>query len=380
MNPRHLAAAVAAVGSALVGTSMVDAAAAPTVDMVEVATATMPVDLTWRVDDDALYVVEQGGRVLRLAEDGTTEPVLDVSDMVSKAGEQGLLGLAFSPDGTKAYVNYTETEWDTVIAEYPVDAQGVFDTAARREVLRIDQPYENHNGGHLAFGPDGYLYIGTGDGGNGGDPERRATNPAELLGKMLRIDPAAADGQPYTVPADNPFVGDGGTAPEIWSLGLRNPWRFSFDRETGDLWIADVGQGNVEEVDVAAATDGVGAGRGVHFGWSAYEGDDRFNTDVEVADHVGPVYSYGHDEGCSVSGGVRPRGEAAGSLEGWYVFSDYCASIVWALPVTDGPTGPQVGERVVVAEPIFRVTAVVDGPDGEVYVLSHEGPIYRLDA
>ena len=164
-------------------------------------------------------------------------------------------------------------------------------------LLEIEQPYANHNGGDLTFGPDGMLYIGMGDGGSGGDPERRATDLSSLLGKLLRIDPTLADGQAYTVPADNPFVGQEGAAPEIWSSGLRNPWRFSFDRETGDLWIADVGQNAIEEIDVAPASGGVDAGKGLSFGWSAFEGTERFNDDVPADGHVPPIHTYTHADG-----------------------------------------------------------------------------------
>ena len=214
------------------------------------------VDLAWRTGDDALYVVEQAGRVTRLAGDATAT-VLDVTDLTDADGERGLLGLAFDPTGQFAYINYTDGQGDTVVSEHPVGDDGQFGTGdSSRLVLQIEQPYANHNGGDLTFGPDGMLYIGMGDGGSGGDPERRATDMTTLLGKLLRIDPAAGGGEPYVIPADNPFVPDADVSPEIWASGLRNPWRFSFDRETGDLWIADVGQNAVEEIDVAPATGG----------------------------------------------------------------------------------------------------------------------------
>ena len=357
----------------------VEPAATPT----EIATVNTPVDLAWREGDDGLFVVEQDGRIMRL---GDAEPtmVLDVSDLTSAEGERGLLGLAFEPGGEVAYINYTDNDGNTVVAEYPVDPDGTFRTGDEaRTVLQVEQPYANHNGGGLEFGPDGFLYIGMGDGGDGGDPERRATNPAELLGKMLRIDPAIGDGQPYTVPADNPFVGRGDTAPEIWSTGLRNPWRFSFDRETGDLWIADVGQNQFEEVDVAPATDGVGAGLGLFFGWSAFEGNEPYNDDVPTDGHTPPIFTYEHDagdvQGCSISGGVRARGGPNTSLEGWYVFTDFCTGTVWALEVFGEGPGLAAGRIVIVAEGIDSPTAVVDGPDGSVYVLSANGPVLRLD-
>ena len=356
------------------------AGADPVVTATVVAELEAPVDLAWREGDPGLYVAEQGGRVVRLGEEGPVV-VLDMSDLTSAEGERGLLGLAFDPAGANAYVNYTDNDGDTVIAEHPVGSDGTFLTGDNsRTVLQIDQPYRNHNGGDLTFGPDGYLYIGTGDGGGGGDPERRAERPDE----PARQDAAhrsrrSPTGSPTASRADNPFVGTD-AAPEIWALGLRNPWRFSFDRETGDLWIADVGQGSIEEVDVAPAVEGADAGRGLNFGWSAFEGDEPYNADVAVDAHTAPIFTYDHDEGCSISGGVRARGEGAGSLEGWYVFADYCASTVWALEVIAGPDGFTAGRRVTLTTDVEQPTAVVDDPLGTVYVLSQAGPVYRLDA
>jgi glucose/arabinose dehydrogenase len=350
----------------------------PQVALTEVANLEDPVDLAWRDGDDGLYVVEQDGRITRLGE-GEPVIVLDITDLTDKNGEQGLLGLTFSPGGDVAYINYIDGNGNTIISEHQVADDGTFGTGdLARTVLEIEQPYDNHNGGDLTFGPDGYLYIGMGDGGAGGDPERRATDLSTLLGKMLRIDPAIAEGQPYTVPADNPFVGTDGAAPEIWSTGLRNPWKFSFDRETGDLWIADVGQNSWEEIDVAPATGGVDAGKGLSFGWSAFEGDERYNEDVSPDGHTPPLATYGHDEGCSVSGGVRVRGGPVPALEGWYVYADHCSGMVWALEVT-GQGADIAAGRTVDLPPVEAPTAVVEGPTGEVYILSASGSVYRLD-
>jgi glucose/arabinose dehydrogenase len=351
----------------------------PEVTLTQVADLSSPVDLVWREGDPGLYVVEKEGRIERLV-DGEPTTVLDVSDLTSEGSEQGLLGMAFASGGDVAYINYTDNNGDTVISEHPVAADGTFGTGdSARIVLEIDQPYDNHNGGDLTFGPDGYLYIGMGDGGAGGDPERRATDLSTLLGKILRIDPAIAQGQPYTVPRDNPFVGTEGAAPEIWASGLRNPWRFSFDRETGDLWIADVGQNEWEEVDVAPATNGRDAGKGLSFGWSAFEGDARYNDDVSPDGHTPPIATYSHDFGCSVSGGVRVRGGPVPALDGWYVYGDYCSGLMWALEVTG--QGPRLAAgRTVELPPVVSPTAVVAGPNGETYVLSLNGPVYRLDA
>ncbi|MET0143254.1 MAG: PQQ-dependent sugar dehydrogenase [Ilumatobacteraceae bacterium] len=351
----------------------------PSVQLTEVASVGVPVDLAWRTGDDALYVAGRGGEVTRIDGD-TTSTALDMSDLTVAQGEQGLLGLTFDPAGENAYVNYTDRDGWTVVAEHPVHADGTFGTGDEsRILLEIEQPYPNHNGGDLAFGPDGMLYIGMGDGGSGGDPQRRATDLTSLLGKMLRIDPTSAEGRPYTVPADNPFVGQADAAPEIWSSGLRNPWRFSFDRVTGDLWIADVGQDDVEEVDVAPATAGRDAGKGLSFGWSAFEGDQRYNDDVPATGHTPPFSTYTHaDGGCSITGGVRARGGPVADLVGWYVYSDFCSGEVWALEVLGDGDGLTPGRQVTLGD-VAAPTAVVDGPDGAVYVLSDQGPVYRLD-
>lgn len=311
-------------------------------------------------DSQRLFVATQNGKVVAI--DGQDQRVvLDITDQTSASGERGLLGLAMSPRANYAYVNFTNSDGDTVVAEFSVNDDGTFDRSSQRTVLTIDQPYANHNGGALAFGPDGMLYIATGDGGAGGDPQRLALRLDTLLGKLLRIDPTVSGSQPYVVPADNPFVGQAGARPEIWSYGLRNPWRFSFDG--ADLWIADVGQGEIEEVNWAR---GPLAGRGVNFGWSAFEGSKRFNDDQPTDGAVSPFYEYTHaDGGCSISGGVRYRGQAIPALQGWYVFSDYCRSTIRALQIDGDRPG-----RVVDLAASSQVAAVSEGVDGELYVLS----------
>lgn len=312
------------------------------------------------------YVVAQRGQVLVLSDDNATSPVLDLQAEVSTGNEQGLLGLAFHPDLPLAYVNYTDTSGDTVIAEYAVTATGSLDPASQREVMAVDQPYDNHNGGNLVFGPDKYLYIGFGDGGSADDPQRNALSLSTPLGKMLRIDPVVADGQDgFNTPADNPFVGTSGALAEIWSSGLRNPWRFSFDQATGDLWIADVGQGRVEEIDVAGATGGFSAGKAVNFGWSAFEGNDRFNEDQSEKGHTPPRYTYTHEEGrCSVTGGVAYRGSAIPELRGYYVFADYCSGELWALDF-EGEGDGEIVELGSVASPVS-----IDQVGDDLYVVS----------
>jgi glucose/arabinose dehydrogenase len=322
-----------------------------------------------------LYVAEKGGRVLALTGGGPVE-VLDMTDRTESAGERGLLGLAFSPDGGLLYVSYTNNDGDSRVDEYAMGAgpEGVADPASRREVLALDQPYGNHNGGHVVFGPDGYLYLGYGDGGSAGDPERRALDPRTLLGKLLRIDPRPSGDRPYTIPPDNPFADGAAALPEIWSAGLRNPWRFSFDSATGDLWIGDVGQNAVEEIDLVTAAQG--AGRGIDFGWSAFEGTDRYNEDQESPNHWPPIYEYRHEDGgCSVSGGVVYRGAAISALQGAYLFGDYCAAGIVALAAENGQL---VDAATISEDPRQIVSFGVDGA-GEVYVVSIGGGVFRLD-
>jgi glucose/arabinose dehydrogenase len=344
----------------------------PAVTLTQVGEFAQPVQVAWRPTDGAMYVVEQDGRVVMMNNGQPGAVALDMTDLTSAEGERGLLGLAIAKDGTLAYVNYTNNDGDTRIDEYAVNADGTFDPATRREVLAIDQPYPNHNGGGVVFGPDGMLYIGTGDGGSAGDPERRALNLGELLGKMLRIDPHAGAAGAYTVPADNPFVGVDGARPEIWSIGLRNPWRYSFDRSSGDLWIADVGQNRWEEVDVAWAADG--AGKGTNFGWSAMEGNHPFNADQSADGATPPIHEYEHvGPDCSVSGSALYRGSAIPALVGWYVFADYCSGQVRGLQIVDRAVAKQL-----LLGTAANVTAVNEGPDGELYVSSGDGPIYAI--
>ena len=347
----------------------------PSVALVSVGTFAEPVDLAWRAGDPTSFVVERGGTIVPVRDGVTGAPVLDISDLTEGEGEQGLLGLTFSLDGAKAYVNHTDDNGDTVIAEYAVTGGaegaggGTFDEASRRVLFTIEQPYANHNGGNVTIGPDGMLYIGMGDGGSGGDPERRALNVATLLGKILRVDPTPSGDLPYTVPADNPFVGIDGARPEIWSVGLRNPWRFSFDSATGDLWVADVGQNVVEEVNVAWASDG--GGRGLNFGWSAFEGTRRFNDDQSADGVTQPVHEYEHgDAGCSISGGAVYRGSAIPELVGWYVFGDYCSGRLVGLRMQDRAVADVLDLGVQNENSAVRV-----GPDGELYALSLGGDI-----
>ncbi|HEX3090891.1 MAG TPA: PQQ-dependent sugar dehydrogenase [Ilumatobacteraceae bacterium] len=344
----------------------------PVVALTQLGSFEQPVEVAWRPTDGAMYVVEQDGKIVMMTDGQPGAVALDMTDLTSADGERGLLGLAITKDGALAYVNYTNNDGNTRIDEYSVDADGTFDKATRREVLGFDQPYPNHNGGDVVFGPDNMLYIGTGDGGSGGDPDRRALNPGELLGKMLRIDPHASAGAAYTVPPDNPFVGVEGARPEIWAIGFRNPWRYSFDRSTGDLWISDVGQNQWEEVDAAWAADG--GGKGANYGWSAMEGNHQFNADQSADGAIPPMYEYEHvGQDCSISGSALYRGTAIPALVGYYVFADYCSGQVRSLQIAD-----RAVTKMVPLGKLANVTAVNEGPDGELYVVTSDGPIYAV--
>jgi glucose/arabinose dehydrogenase len=347
----------------------------PDVALFEVGSFEQPVDVAFRPAGGEIHVVEQAGRIVAVT-DLSVDVVLDITDLTEARGEQGLLGLAFHPTADLAYVNFTDNDGNTVVAELAIDPTTTrFDRDSLREVLTVEQPYTNHNGGQLAFGPDQLLYIGVGDGGSGGDPERYALDLTSRLGKILRIDPVEAGGEPFTVPSDNPFVDTPGADPTIWASGLRNPWRFSFDAPTGDLWIGDVGQNEFEEINRSAATDRRDAARGVNFGWSAFEGFERFNDDQPVDDAVPPLYVYPHGDGrCSVTGGTVARGDVVPDLAGWYLFGDYCSGEIRALDTTAPPAEPRVVE---IAE-LPAVVAITEAPDGELYAVSGGGTVVRL--
>jgi len=325
-------------------------------------------------DGPDVYVVEQGGRIIRVTPAGKQSTFLDVGSEIVAGGEQGLLSLAFAPDYAESgrfYIDYTNPDGDTRVVEYKASG-GTVDPASARVLLKVDQPYPNHNGGQLQFGPDGYLYVGLGDGGSGGDPDRRGLDLSTLLGKILRVDPKPDGDSPYTIPSDNPFVDVDGARPEIYSYGLRNPWRFSFDGETGDLTIGDVGQDTEEEIDIV----GEGRGAGASFGWSAYEGNLRFNEDQESADAIAPVLVADHDEGnCSITGGYVVRDRGLRSLYGRYLWGDLCIGDLRSFTATpekpardDRPLGPSVP----------RLASFGEGVDGTIYVVSIQGPVYEL--
>ena len=332
-----------------------------------------PISLTDAGDGSGrLYANEQAGSIRVIEADGTLrpQPFLDIGDRVLSGGERGLLGLAFHPDfgqNHRFFVDYTaKDDGHTVIAEYTA-ADGLrADPASERILLTVPQPYANHNGGQLAFGPDGDLYIGMGDGGSGGDPHGNGQNTNALLGKLLRIDVdgAPASGRAYAIPDTNPFAAVGG-APEVWAYGLRNPWRFSFDRETGDLYIADVGQGSWEEID-RQPSDSPG---GENYGWNVMEGRQCYGNDTcDQTPFVKPIAEYGHDQGCSVTGGFVYRGAEQPDLTGVYVFADYCSGIVFTLQVDEGTVAPKV-----VAQTQLGITSFAQAGDGEIYAVDQRG-------
>jgi glucose/arabinose dehydrogenase len=314
-----------------------------------------PVDIVFPPGDPShMAVVEQRGDVVVFT-DGHRSPrlLLDVRDKVAYGGEQGLLGLAFAPgfpDDPRIVVNYTDTAGDTNVVSYRVSDWRA-DPASAKRLLFVEQPYPNHNGGDVVFGPDGKLYVGMGDGGSAGDPENRAQNPDVLLGKMLRLD------------IDHP-------KPEIYALGLRNPWRFSFDTKTGDLWIGDVGQSAWEEIDHLPA----GTPPGTNFGWNRYEGDHPYKASSPAGrEFTKPVAEYSHSLGCSVTGGFVYRGPSIPALDGRYVYGDYCSGQLWSLPA-DGGRPRVLGVR------IPQLTSFGEDPQGRLYAASQDGRIVRFEA
>ena len=304
------------------------------------------------------------------------EPFLDLSGEVSTGSEQGLLSVAFAPDYERSgrfFVNFTDTEGGTRIQEFRRDADDprVADPGTRRELLRIEQPFENHNGGLLLFGPDDLLYVGTGDGGSGGDPMRNAQNLSTLLGKILRIDPAPDGGRPYRIPPSNPFVGESGALGEIYSYGLRNPWRFSFDSTTSALSIGDVGQDAIEEIDLV----GRGESRGANFGWSAFEGNEPFNEDQEAPDAVPPALTYPLDGACAVTGGYVVRDESLRSLYRRYLYGDFC---VGELRSFTARPGRQAADDRRLGVDVPQLSSFGEDNRGRIYATSLNGPVYRL--
>ena len=355
--------------------------AQPIIELENFANVNRPVDIA-NAGDERLFVVNQNGSIHIVEADGTvlSTPFLNINDRVINLGgigdEKGLMGLVFHPnyaDNGYFYVNYINNSGDTRVSRFTVTADpNVADPDSEQVLFAIDQPYGNHNGGDLAFGPDGYLYIGMGDGGAGGDPQNRSQNRQTLLGKMLRVD--VDSGSPYSIPETNPFAEDDFTLDEIWALGIRNPWRFSFDRETGDLWMADVGQDTWEEIDFQAA-DSEG---GENYGWRCREGFANYNPSGCNEEYVQPVHVYSNTGavGCSVTGGFVYRGSMFADLYGKYIYADYCSGRIWALE-EDG-NGNYVNEELMNTSN-FNISAFGEDVNGELYVaFISNGIIYKV--
>jgi len=326
--------------------------------------------------DDRLFIVEQGGIIKILNPDGSINPIdfLDISSLTNGGGERGLLGLAFHPDYNNNgyfYVYYTDNSGDTQVSRFSVDGSDpdIADPGSELFIIDVVQPFSNHNGGCLEFGPDGYLYIGLGDGGSAGDPGNRAQNLLLLLGKLLRIDiDNPGGGNNYGIPGDNPFVGDPDALDEIWAYGLRNPWKFSFDSNNGDLWIGDVGQGSIEEINHELSTEG-----GLNYGWRCYEGNSPFNMAgcPDPSELTFPVAQYTHTSGnCSITGGNVYRGNIYSDIQGLYFFADYCSGLIGT--VDDNGNLINYGD--------FNGNWVSFGEDinGEIYIAGISGSIYKI--
>jgi len=338
-----------------------------------------PVGMAAVPGSDRLLVIEQGGTIREVrAGQVLARPFADLRDRVQSGGERGLLGIALHPDypdDPRLYVNYTDLAGDTVVSELTVrPGEEAADPASERVLLTIDQPFANHNGGALAFGPDGFLYIATGDGGGAGDPQDHAERLDSLLGKILRIDVRADGRRPYTIPSDNPFLADPAARSEIAHFGLRNPWRMAFDRATGDLWIGDVGQARYEELDVARAGE-----LGLDFGWDRREGRHCFEPEAGCATSgiTDPVAEYGRAFGCSVVGGPVYRGDAASELAGIALFADVCSGLLFGVRAAD--SGPQ--EPAVLLETGRSIASLGEDAQGEILAVDlGGGAILRLVA
>ena len=380
------------------GSSTTEVPATPALDAIgltteEVGVLDEPIALAARPGSPDLYIAEKGGRV-RLIKATTDEgfgdeedevtyqvqttPLLDISDEVINEGERGLLGMTFSSDGRKLYLDFTrEPDGATVVLEYELGDRPTIDEDSRRELLLVEQPFSNHNGGQLVTGPDGFLYVSLGDGGSGGDPQGTGQDPTDLLGSILRIDPEAnVEGGPaYGIPPGNPFADGEEGHGEVWLYGVRNPWRFTFDAATGDLWVADVGQDAYEEINRLPSTAGFDAGKGDNLGWSEMEATHSFDGDNPPG-AVLPIFEYGREAGCSVTGGYVYRGEEIPGLAGVYLYADYCSAGIRGLQMD----GDAVIDDRTWDLPVEQVQSFGQGDDGELYVLLASGPVLKITA
>ena len=365
-------------GTMVASTSTSSSAAAPTdlaaarVKLRQVASGLdSPVAIAWRAGKSTpMYVAQQSGSVVTVGATGhITGTVLHLTNL-APGNEEGLLGLVFSSDGTKLYVDYTSANGDIHVVEYTMKGN-VANTATRRQLLLIPHHiFPNHNGGDLVMGPDNMLYITAGDGGGAGDTLKNGQNLGALLGKILRIDPHPSGSSAYTIPPDNPFVATAGARPEIWMYGLRNPWRFSFDRQTHDVWIGDVGQNLYEEVDYALAGES-----GINWGWNKREGLHPYNGGAEPDGARDPILERSHSAGdCAIIGGFVYRGRAIASFNGAYVFGDECTGELRAVVQTDG----KVTQSRDLHLNVDQLTSFGEGPSGGIFAASRSGKLYLL--
>ena len=397
---RVFVALVAAVSCCVLPTTAaVPQEGVPTGDLtlVPVANLSSPIAMATRRGTNNLFVAERNGRVRRLRVSGgevVGDPtlLLDLRRFTDPNGEGGLLGLTFNPRGTKLYVHYTNNQGDTRLVEYKMSDHGTGSRvvrSSRRIVLGLDQPASNHNGGDIVFGPDRLLYMALGDGGPGGDPNNNGQDLGVLLGKVLRINPASSGGRRYQVPATNPFVNQPGRRGAIWLYGVRNPWRISFDRGTGDLYVADVGQMELEEVDfLAANSEGRMAGRGRNLGWRLMEGSQPFDPPTAAAQpHTAGVRvrprRRGDDNvaaGCAIVGGYVYRGATIPALRGTYLYGDFCSGVIGGITVNGNGTvigdNPDFGIDV----PEFSLQSFGQDNRGELYVMGSDGTVSRIEA
>jgi glucose/arabinose dehydrogenase len=328
-----------------------------------------PVAVAWRPHDSHMFIAEQSGRVRIVDADGRLDPeaALTVGPL-SHGNEEGLLGITFSRDGSKLYVDFTDPSNDTHVDEYTMRGDAVL-TSTRRQVLVVEQPFSNHKGGEVLTGPDGMLYVGLGDGGSEDDPNNVGQNLGSPLAKILRINPMPVGGAAYSVPRDNPFVGRSGAFPETWMWGLRNPWRFSFDRSTGDLWIGDVGQDKYEEIDFAPAGE-----KGVNWGWSAREGFHAFRGSAPPGARDPLLETLHGDGNCAIVGGYVYRGGAIPALRGVYLFGDNCRpNLVGVVE-----SGRKVVQQRDLGPTVSELTSFGEDDAGELYALARGGTIYRI--
>jgi glucose/arabinose dehydrogenase len=334
-----------------------------------------PLHLTAPAGDPRLFVVEQPGRI-RIIQDGQrlATPFIDLTDRIASGGERGLLSMAFDPAyATNGffYVNYTDRNGDTVVERFRVSSDpNRADPATARRILFVDQPFANHNGGHILFGPDGMLYIAMGDGGSGGDPQRHGQNRNSLLGKLLRID--VSRGDPYAIPSDNPWVGQAGARGEVWAYGLRNPWRIWFDRTDRVLYVADVGQGQIEEVNAVSQSTAA-----VNYGWNIMEGGQCYNAGSCTQTGLTlPVLTYNHSGGaCSVTGGIVYRGQRIPEIQGHYFYGDYCAGWVRSFRLSGGAATSELQWSL---GSVGQILSFGEDSAGEMYLLSGNGNVYRF--